>query len=122
MCDARLTIATAPELPTLNVAQAVVASLALLYPFEESPRRRRAAAEGEEPPASSKDLRRLLSSLEETLSSAGYPGRGHSKEVVAEIESFVKRGKLTAREVTLFLGALAAVRRKLGVSPSKPRA
>jgi TrmH family RNA methyltransferase len=121
-CDARLTIPTASDLSTLNVAQAVVAALALLYPFEESSRRRRTTAEPDENPAPTKDLRRLLSSLKETLSSAGYPGRGHSKEVIAEIESFVKRGKPTVREVTLLLGALGALRRGLGVSPSKPRA
>ena len=114
MCDARLTISTAPDLPTLNVAQAVVASLALLYPFEESSRRRRAEDESGDAPAATKDLRRLLSSLKEVLSLSGYPGRGHSREVIAEIESFVKRGKPTAREVTLLLGALAAVRRRLG--------
>jgi tRNA (cytidine32/uridine32-2'-O)-methyltransferase len=121
MCDARLTIPTAPDLPTLNVAQAVVATLALLYPFEASSRRSRALASPEESPAPTKDVRRLLSSLRETLSLSGYPGRGHSREVIAEIESFVKRGKPTTREVTLLLGALAALRRGLGVSPSKPR-
>ena len=113
MCDARLTIPTAPDLPTLNVAQAVVASLALLYPFEESSRRSRATRPPDEKPAPTKDVRRLLSSLKETLSSAGYPGRGRSKEVIAEIESFIRRGKPTSREVTLLLGALAAVRRRL---------
>jgi TrmH family RNA methyltransferase len=118
MCDARLTIPTAPDLPTLNVAQAVVATLALLYPFEASSRRSRALAPPEESPAPTKDVRRLLSSLKETLSLSGYPGRGHSREVIAEIESFVKRGKPTKREVTLLLGALAALRRGLGVSPS----
>jgi tRNA (cytidine32/uridine32-2'-O)-methyltransferase len=123
LCDARLTIPTAPDLPTLNVAQAVVAALALLHPFEATARRSRATAKPEGTPAPAKDVRRLLASFKETLSSAGYPGRGHSKEVVAEIESFVKRGKPTAREVTLLLGALAALRRGLGVSPaSKPQA
>ena len=118
-CDARLTIPTAADLPTLNVAQAVVAALALLYPFEGIARRSRATAQPEETPAATKDVRRLLSSLKETLSSAGYPGRGHSRDVIAEIESFVRRGKPTSREVTLLLGAISALRR--GLSPSKPR-
>lgn len=118
-CDARLTIPTASELPTLNVAQAVIAALALLYPFEESSRRKRAAPVPGEEPAPTKDVRRLLSSLKETLSSASYPGRGHSREVLSEIESFVKRGKPTRREVTLLLGGLAALRRGLGVRLSK---
>ncbi len=112
-CDARLTIPTASELPTLNVAQAVAITLANLFPFEESSRRRRDPAQPEERPAPTKEVRRLLSSLEEVLSLSGYPGRGHSREVLSEIESFVKRGKPTAREVTLLLGALAAVRRRL---------
>jgi len=121
MCDARLRIETADEFPTLNLAQSVAIALALLSPFKESSRRNRATPPPGEPPAPSKDVRRLLSSLNETLSLSGYPGRGHSREVIAEIESFVKRGKPTAREVTLLLGALAALRRGLGVSPSKPR-
>jgi TrmH family RNA methyltransferase len=121
-CDARLRIETNPKFPTLNLAQSAAIALALLSPFEESLRRRRGAALPKELPAASKDVRRLLSSLKETLSSAGYPGRGHSREVTAEIESFVKRGRPTAREVTLLHGALAALRRSLGVSPSKSRA
>ena len=74
------------------------------------------------PSCSSTDVRRLLSSFREVLSLSGYPGRGRSREVLGEIESFVKRGKPTAREVTLLLGALAALRRGLEVSPSKTRA
>ena len=111
-CDARLTIPTAAALPTLNVAQAVVAALALLYPFE-APRRSRGMPKPEERPAPSRDVRRLLASFKEILSSAGYPGRGHSKEVLAEIESFFRRGKPTSREVTLLLGAFAALGRSL---------
>jgi TrmH family RNA methyltransferase len=123
MCDARLRIETSQGFPTLNLAQSVAIALALLSPFEQSSRRSRATRTPGEEPAPAKAVRRLLSSLEETLSSAGYPGRGHSKEVVSEIESFLRRGKPTAREVTLLLGALAALRRGLGVSPaSKPRA
>jgi tRNA/rRNA methyltransferase len=116
-CDARLTIPTAVALPTLNVAQAVVAALALLYPFE-APRRSRGAPKPEEQPARACDVRRLLTSFKETLSSAGYPGRGRSKEVLAEIESYLKRGRPTSREVTLLLGALGALARALGVRAS----
>jgi tRNA (cytidine32/uridine32-2'-O)-methyltransferase len=119
-CDARLRIETRPDFPTLNLAQSVAISLSKLFPFE-APRRSRGTPNPEEQPAAAREVRRLLASFKETLSSAGYPGRGHSKEVVVEIESFVKRGKPTAREVTLLLGALAALRRGLGVSPSKPR-
>jgi len=120
-CDARLTIPTAAALPTLNVAQAVVAALALLYPFE-APRRRRGTPNPDEKSAPARDVRRLLDSFKDTLSSAGYPGRGHSKEVLAEIESFLKRGRPTSREVTLLLGAFAALSRALTRRARQPPA
>lgn len=134
LCDGRLTIPTAAALPTLNVAQAVVATLALLFPFEaprrrrgislspfEAPRRSRGTPKPEEQPAPSRDVRRLLTSFKEVLSSAGYPGRGRSKEVLAELESFLRRGKPTSREVALLLGAFAVLSRALGVSRSRHR-
>jgi TrmH family RNA methyltransferase len=113
LCDARLRIETNKDFPTLNLAQSVAISLSKLFPFE-APSRSRGTPNPEEQPAPAKDVRRLLDSLKETLLLSGYPGRGHSKEVVAEIESFLRRGKPTSREVTLLLGALAALRRGLG--------
>jgi len=112
-CDARLRIEACEEFPTLNLAQSVVVALSMLYPFK-APRRPRGTPKPVEKRAPARDVRRLMTSFKEVLSSAGYPGRGHSREVLAEIESFVKRGKPTGREVTLLLGALAAVRRRLG--------
>ena len=122
-CDARLRIETQSEFPTLNLAQSVAIALAFLSPLSpfEAPRRSRGTPTPEEQMAASKDVRRLLLSFKEVLSSAGYPGRGRSKEVLFEIESYLRRGKPTKREVTLLLGALAALRRGLGVSPSKRR-
>ncbi len=114
LCDARLRIDTRPEFPTLNLAQSMAIALALLSPFE-APRRKRGTSEPEEPQAATKDVRRLLISFKEVLSSAGYPDRGRSKEVLFEIESFLRRGKPTKREVTILLGAVAALRR--GRSP-----
>jgi TrmH family RNA methyltransferase len=120
-CDARLRIETAEAFPTLNLAQSVAISLSNLFPFEETARRSRATQQPEEQPAATRDVRRLLTSFKEVLSSTGYPGRGHSKEVIGELESFVKRGKPTTREVTLLLGALAALRRGLDVRrPGRP--
>jgi len=120
-CDARLRIETSDSFPTLNLAQSVAISLSNLFPFEENARRSRATPTPEEQPATTKDVRRLLLNLKETLSFAGYPGRGRSKEVMAEIESYLRRGKPTAREVTLLLGALAALRRGLEVTrPGRP--
>ena len=115
MCDARLRIDTRARIPDAEPGAVGRDFACASLTHSKNPRGEGAhPARPEEPPAPTKDLRRLLSSLKDTLSLSGYPGRGHSREVIAEIESFVKRGKPTAREVTLLLGALAAVRRRLG--------
>jgi tRNA (cytidine32/uridine32-2'-O)-methyltransferase len=113
-CDFRLQIRTSEEFPTLNLAQSVAIALALLYPFE-APRRSRGTTSAKSEAATAREMRRLLTSFKEILSSAGYPGRGRSQEVLAEIESFLRRGRPTSREVTLFLGAFAALSRALSV-------
>jgi tRNA C32,U32 (ribose-2'-O)-methylase TrmJ len=124
-CDARITIPADPAFPTLNLAQSVAVALALSRPLSpslpfEAPRRRRGSGpHHDEGPAPSRDVSRLLSCLRSVLAAAGYPGRGHSKEVLAEIESFVKRGRPTSREVTLLLGALAALRRGTEARPKE---
>ncbi|MGZ5429181.1 MAG: TrmH family RNA methyltransferase, partial [Thermoanaerobaculia bacterium] len=117
LCDARLRIETRPEFPTLNLAQSVAIALAFLSPLSpfKEPRRSPGTPKPEEPPAAARDVRRLLASFKETLSSAGYPGRGHSREVLHEIDSYLRRGKPTSREVTLLLGALAALSRSIAV-------
>ena len=114
-CDARLWIEAREEFPTLNLAQSVAIALARLFPFE-APRRRRGTTGTKSETATAKEMRRLLSSFKETLSSAGYPGRGHSKEVLAEIDSFFRRSRPTSREVTLLLGAIASLSRALRVN------
>jgi len=116
-CDSRLRIQTSTEFPTLNLAQSVAIALASLFPFE-APRRRRGTTSAKSEAATAREMRRLLTSFKETLSSAGYPGRGHSKEVLAEIDSYLKRGRPTSREVTLLLGALGALARALGIRAS----
>ena len=118
LCDARLRIETQPEFPTLNLAQSVAISLSKLFPFE-APRRSRGTPNPEEQPAAAREVCRLLTSFKEILSSAGYPGRGHSKEVLAEIDAYLRRGRPTSREVTLLLGALGALARAIGVRPSE---
>ncbi|MGZ6987440.1 MAG: RNA methyltransferase [Thermoanaerobaculia bacterium] len=117
-CDARLRIEAREEFPTLNLAQSVAIALSTLFPFE-APRRRRGTTGVKSEAATAKEMRRLLTSFKEILSSAGYPGRGRSKEVLAEIESCLKRGRPTSREVTLLLGALGALARALGVRASE---
>jgi tRNA C32,U32 (ribose-2'-O)-methylase TrmJ len=65
------------------------------------------------PRATTGELERLLGALRAVLAAAGYPGRGRSVAVLAEIEAYLKRGRPTSREVTLLLGALGALARAL---------
>jgi len=104
-CHARTSLPTRPEFPTLNLAQAATAALALLSVSRERPAR----VSGAKGPA----LDRLLTSFRDTLKEAGYPGSGHSPEVLHELTSLLLRARPTEREATLFLGALAALRRAL---------
>jgi len=103
--DSLFALPSRAEFPTLNLAQAVAAALALASSGRDA-----GTKDGR---ASSRELERLFSVLRETLRLAGYPGRGHSAEVLAEVESYLKRGRPTSREVTLLLGALAALRRRM---------
>jgi TrmH family RNA methyltransferase len=118
-CDARIRIPTSPAFPSLNLAQAVGIALALVsspaLPFEE-PRRRRGSGPPSEAPATSKELALLKESLGASLAAARYAGRGRNAGVVAELESTLLRSRLTRREATLWLGALAALS-----APSRPR-
>jgi tRNA/rRNA methyltransferase len=115
-CDARIRIPTSPDFPSLNLAQAVAISLALSLspsislPFE-APRRRRGSGGEDDETASSRDLARLRRTLRSSLSAAGFAGRGRNAHVVAELESSLIRSGLTSREVTLWLGAFAALSR-----------
>ena len=112
-CDARLRIETSPAFPSLNLAQSVAIALAFsLSSSVASPRQRRGRGETAVAPATSKELARLKAALRSTLASAGFAGPGRNRHVVAELESSLLRTRLTAREVTLWLGALAALGRK----------
>jgi TrmH family RNA methyltransferase len=102
-CEARLSLPTAAAFPTLNLAQAVAATLALARPLS-----RTGPATSDAAPA--RDLNRLLRRWHELLDEAGYPARRHSS-VLAEIDAFLRRGRPTSREVTILLGALAALER-----------
>ncbi|MEO6323317.1 MAG: RNA methyltransferase [Thermoanaerobaculia bacterium] len=108
LCGERLSIATSPEFPTMNLAQSVAATLALAGADRTSPLSTSPAAH-----APAREVTRLLEAFRGTLAAAGFPGKGRSYEVVAEMEALLRRGKPTPREITLLLGALAAVNRAI---------
>ncbi|MFI5181544.1 MAG: RNA methyltransferase [Thermoanaerobaculia bacterium] len=125
-CDARIRIPTSPSFPSLNLAQAVAIALAfsLSLPVSiplEAPRRRRGRVSLEEVTATSKELSFLKISLRSALAAAGYAGLGRNAHVVAELESSLLRAGLTAREVALWLGALAALGRPRADQRQKTR-
>jgi tRNA (cytidine32/uridine32-2'-O)-methyltransferase len=105
-CDARISLPTSAAFPTLNLAQSVAAALALGQPA------RKASPATKDGSAPSRDLSRLLDQLHGVLASCGYPGKGRSNSALAELDSFIRRGRPSTREVTLLLGALAALERK----------
>lgn len=104
-CDGRISLPAAPEFPTLNLAQAVAAALALAQPARGAGRAATAA------PAPARELARLLDRWHALLGAAGYPARGHSP-VIAELDALLKRARPTSREVTILLGALGALGRR----------
>lgn len=121
-CDARIRIPTSPEFPSLNLAQAVAIALAsCLSPPFEAPHRRRGSSDDSEEPAASNQLALLKKSLRRSLANSGYAGHGRNASVVAELESSLLRARPTAREVTLWLGALAALGRPLAGQRQKTR-
>lgn len=105
-CTSRLRIAAEDALPTLNLAQAVAAALALA-------RAATTRASPAEPRAGGPELARMSAALRDTLAAAGYPAKGQNPAVVDELRALLLRARPTPREVTLLLGALAAVRRRL---------
>jgi tRNA C32,U32 (ribose-2'-O)-methylase TrmJ len=106
-CDARISLPSSPSFPTLNLSQAVAATLALCRV------KREARTPRSQDTAPSRDLALLLERLHSVLAKASYPGAGHSRAVLSEIDSFIRRGHPTVREVRLWLGALSALERKL---------
>ena len=105
-CDARISLPTQPAFPTLNLAQSVAAALAL------GEKARKTAPPEKDDPAPTRDLTRLLTQFHALLANSGYPGKGRSDSVLAELDSLLRRSRPTRREVTVLLGAFAAVERK----------
>ena len=116
LCGSRISLPSRPDFPTLNLAQSVASTLAILSLAPGSGGTGPAGGT-QEPPAAAAEMTRLLAHLRETLAAAGWPGRGHSHEVLAEVESMLRRARPTRRETTLLLGALAAVDRRLSSPP-----
>jgi len=103
-CHALLRIPTAPATPSMNLGQAVAVCL---YEFSRServkPRRVRVdAVEGA-------DAEQLTKMLLEVLDQSGYTNRITAVSTEQKIRRWVRRMKLTQRDVPLLLGILRQV-------------
>ncbi len=124
-CGARLRLPSVPSFPTLNLAQSVAASLAILAerksspgePPLEAPEDRNAPRVRMSPPAPAVLLERFLRALREAMAASGYEKRLSSNahvDSLDELASLFKRAHPTTREVSLLLGALAALTKAPG--------
>lgn len=106
-CQARLRLSTVPEFPTMNLAQAIAASLALLsvpgpiqmsVPVIHAP---------------TPTMRRLEAGLRGLLEKTSFPVRRSRPDVIDEVTSVLKRAEPSQREVELMLAAIAAIERRI---------
>jgi len=105
LCHARVRIASDPEQPSLNLAQAVLIlayEIRLSHPGEpEAPAMERAAA-GE--------LEAALGELEEGLLGIGYLNRDNPGAILAELRLLLTRAGPTSREASLLRGLARQIR------------
>ncbi len=99
-----LSLPTVPAFPTLNLAQAAAAALALLQrPGRIAPAR--------EVGAGADDVERVARSLALALERCGHLRGPRDDGTLAEMTAVLKRARLSRRESALWLGALRALSR-----------
>jgi TrmH family RNA methyltransferase len=101
-CDARWSLPTEPSFPTLNLAQAVAVSLALLRGTRTGATRRESTGD----PIRRETWQHLLSEARRILE-ARFPVRRARPDVVDELVACLRRAHPTEREARLLLAALA---------------
>jgi len=101
----RLSLPTRPGFPTLNLAQAVAATLALLSAGRARPSSR---AEAEEA-AGAGDLARLRAALRAALEGSGFLRGSGDDPIFGELVALLLRARPTAREARLLTGALRSL-------------
>ena len=108
-CHSLIRIPTAPETPSMNLGQAVAVCL---YEFNRTevvtpPRPRADAIEGA-------DAEKLTGMLLEVLERSGYTNRIIAVSTEQKIRRWVRRTRLTPRDVPLLLGILRQILWKFG--------
>lgn len=102
--DRVISLATRPEYPTLNLAQAVAASLALLteVPAEGVP------ASGAAP---AREVALAIDALTTLLASVGYPPPGRAADAIPTLSRLLARAAPSPEELQVLRAAIAALRR-----------
>lgn len=102
--DRVISLATRPEYPTLNLAQAVAASLALLaeVPAEGVPTSGVAPA---------REVALAIDALTTLLASVGYPPPGRAADAIPTLSRLLTRAAPTPEELQVLRAAIAALRR-----------
>jgi len=98
-CQAVVTIPTAPEHTSLNLAQAV-----LLVAYELTRPLRRLPGPAASPLASAEERETLFRQMEELLVEVGYLNPQNPRHILAELRRLFERALLTRRDVTLLRG------------------
>lgn len=104
LSDRMIALATRPEYPTLNLAQAVAASLALLSeasaplvsPLEQ---------------ASAHEVALAIDAFKGLLARAGYPPPGRAADAIPTLTRLITRAAPTPEELQAFRAAIAALGR-----------
>lgn len=102
--DRVISLATRPEYPTLNLAQAVAASLALLTEATPKP-----SAVVERAPA--RDVTLAIDAFTGLLASVGYPPPGRAADAIPTLSRLLTRAAPSPEELQVLRAAIAALRR-----------
>lgn len=107
-CDRRWSLPTEPDFPTLNLAQSVAVSLALI---RGDGNRRERPEEGPGGVIRRETWRHLTGVLRRTLEGS-FPVRRARPDVIDEVVQIIQRARPTQREAELLLAALASLERR----------
>jgi TrmH family RNA methyltransferase len=110
LCGAVIAIPTAPDAPSMNLAQAVAV---ILYLVTREWRPAPSPSAGE--PSTTKERMALFGRMEEVLEKSGYFKTRGGAQTMADIEDIFNRASMTHRDVKLLFGMF----RRIGAAVEK---
>ncbi|PLX50541.1 MAG: RNA methyltransferase [Desulfobulbaceae bacterium] len=119
LCDTFITIETTPELPSLNLAQAVAICL---YEYARQPSEGSESADGGVERAVSGHKEQMFDHMRRTLLAAGYLDPGNPDHILRTYRRIFNRAGLDEREVRILHGLWSLIDRQLAaISPGKEK-